>query len=275
MVRSLVAAAKTRKLFKPLPRGAEKSDTLWLLELASDKAYRSAVAEVFRWRAEKRADCDGVLGSAIDTCKKSLPSVDWRNEGCKGDLRPVQPEEKDWQHRIVRAQKSNPYEFKPAVTDPVKPDRHPWHGLVDKPTFTEISAGIGVFAACFQAAGANCVCMVEPVPGSLRFAKKNCRDTSDKPFGLEDKEPGDFQWTHGIVGGPECQPFSSAGRQRGWEDDRSYTMIRTLHLAAVMKPWWVWLENVKAIESVAEGKVWQTIRGIAEELGYKVKLQQV
>ena len=270
-----MAAAKTRKLFKPLLGGAEKSDTLWLLELASDKAYRSAVAEVFRWRAEKRADCDGVLGSAIDTCKKSLPSVDWRNEGCKGDLRPVQPEEKDWQHRIVRAQKSNPYEFKPAVTDPVKPDRHPWHGLVDKPTFTEISAGIGVFAACFQAAGANCVCMVEPVPGSLRFAKKNCRDTSDKPFGLEDKEPGDFQWTHGIVGGPECQPFSSAGQQRGWEDDRSYTMIRTLHLAAVMKPWWVWLENVKAIESVAEGNVWQTIKGIAEELGYKVKLQQV
>ena len=270
-----MAAAKTRKLFKPLPRGAEKSDTLWLLELASDKAYRSAVAEVFRWRAERRADCDGVLGSAIDTCKKSLPSVDWRNEGCKGDLRPVQPEEKDWQHRIVRAQKSNPYEFKPAVTEPVVPDRHPWHGLVEKPTFTEISAGIGVFAACFQAAGANCVCMVEPVPGSLRFAKKNCRDTSDEPLGLEDKEPGDFQWTHGIVGGPECQPFSSAGRQRGWEDDRSYTMIRTLHLAAVMKPWWVWLENVKAIESVAEGKVWQTIKGIAEELGYKVKLQQV
>ena len=61
-----MAAAKTRKLFKPLLGGAEKSDALWLLELASDKAYRSAVAEVFRWRAERRADCDGVLGSAID-----------------------------------------------------------------------------------------------------------------------------------------------------------------------------------------------------------------
>ena len=167
------------------------------------------------------------------------------------------------------------YEFKPAVTEPVVPDRHPWHGLVGKPTFTEISAGIGVFASCFQAAGAKCVCMVEPVPAALHFAKKNCRDTGDVPFGLEDKEPGDFQWTHGIVGGPECQPFSSAGLQRGWEDDRSYTMIRTLHLTAEMKPWWVWLENVSAIESVAGGKVWQTIKGTAEELGYKVKLQQV
>jgi len=37
----------------------------------------------------------------------------------------------------------------------------------------------------------------------------------------------------------------------------------------------VWLENVKAIETAAEGKVWQTIKGIAEELGYKIKLQQV
>ena len=125
MVKSLVAAAKTKKLFKPLSEGVKKSDTLWLLELASDKTFRSAVAEVFRWRAEKRADTGEVLGAAIEACKMSLPSVDWREEAGTRDLPPVQEEERDWQHRIVRAQKTNPYEFKPVATEPVVPDRHP------------------------------------------------------------------------------------------------------------------------------------------------------
>ena len=74
---------------------------------------------------------------------------------------------------------------------------------------------------------------------------------------------------------PECQPFSKAGQQKAWADSRSYTMLRTLHLAAVMQPWWVWLENVKAIEEVKDGRVWTVIQEIARAIGYSVRLRQV
>ena len=52
-------------------------------------------------------------------------------------------------------------------------------------------------------------------------------------------------------------------------------MLRTLHLMAVMKPWWVWLENVSAIETVQDGGVWEVIQEIAHLAGYEVKMTQV
>jgi site-specific DNA-cytosine methylase len=52
-------------------------------------------------------------------------------------------------------------------------------------------------------------------------------------------------------------------------------MLRTLHLTAVMQPWWVWLENVKAIEQVKNGRVWVVIKEIAQAVGYVVRLRQV
>ena len=69
----------------------------------------------------------------------------------------------------------------------------------------------------------------------------------------------------------ECQPF----KQRAWEDPRSYTMLRTLHLMAVMQPWWVWLENAAAIETVQDGKTREVIQEVALLAGYVAKLVQV
>jgi hypothetical protein len=239
-------------------------------------SLRPAVVHAFEWLASQRKQGAQGIAHATRTCKGTLKDVQWQPPS---DQRPhgapVQEEEKEWLQRIEEAQRSRPYEYTPVATEPVTPDRHPWDGLVYQPTFTEISAGIGTFAACFQAAGARCVKLVEPVSSSFYFASKNCEGTSGGPSALEDTDPADFVWSHGIVGGPECQPFSKAGQQKAWADSRSYTMLRTLHLAAVMQPWWVWLENVKAIEEVKDGRVWTVIQEIARAIGYSVRLRQV
>jgi site-specific DNA-cytosine methylase len=49
-------------------------------------------------------------------------------------------------------------------------------------------------------------------------------------------------------------------------------MLRTLHVAAVMQPWWVWIENVRAITTVKEGRVWALIKTVAEMTGFVVQL---
>ena len=51
LVKALVAAAKTRRSFKPLTSGAAKSDALWLLELAVVDSFRPAVVHAFEWIA--------------------------------------------------------------------------------------------------------------------------------------------------------------------------------------------------------------------------------
>ena len=58
----------------------------------------------------------------------------------------------------------------------------------------------------------------------------------------------------------------------GWKDDRAYTLIRTLHVAAVMQPWCCWLENVKNILHVHEGRVWKAVVSMARGAGYRIKV---
>jgi hypothetical protein len=272
LVEDLVQTAKDKGLFQS--PGAHKSQVVWLLELSSDELFRPKVVQCLQWMQTQRLEKSGGVIDGISSCAGFVSGVDWRPERNAIGL-PVQEHEKGWLKDIETAQKTKPYEFVPAVTGPVKPDRRPWDGYVEQMTFTEVSAGIGFFAAAFEAAGMKCAVLIEPVDRALQLAVRNCSVDEAVPVGLFDVDPSEAEWTHGLVGGPECQPFSSAGRQRAWEDPRSYTMLRTLHLMAVMKPWWVWLENVSAIETVQDGGVWEVIQEIAHLAGYEVKMTQV
>lgn len=262
------------RLFKDLPDARPKSDVIWLLELASVEEWRPAVVQALEWMRRQRERTPHRVVSAIEACAGFMPSVEWRSDLVAADLAPVAASEKEWLKRIETAQKTRPYQFEPPTTEAVVPDRHPWDGCADKVSFTEVSAGIGMFAAAFEAAGMVCKHLIEPVPRVLQLAVQNCSLATAEPSGLADVDPVDLEWTHGLVGGPECQPFSSAGKQRAWADPRSYTLLRTLHTMAVMRPWWVWLENVSAIATVHEGSVWGVVQEIAALAGYKVKLTQ-
>ena len=272
---SLVTEAQQRRLFRDLGDNRAKSDVIWLLELASLPSRRADVVSALRDMAVDRKDRPARTTEAIKRCAQFVPGVDWREHSTKLQPAAVKPSELKWQKDLVLAQKLRPYQFTPRHTDPVVPDRHPWDGHVGDLTFTEVSAGIGLFAAAFEAAGMRCVHLIEPVRRSLDLAVQNCSVPMAAVSGLADVDPSALLWTHGLVGGPECQPFSSAGQQRAWEDPRSYTLLRVLHTMAVMQPWFVWLENVAAIETVKHGDVWLVIQEIAHLAGYTVKLKQV
>ena len=73
-----------------------------------------------------------------------------------------------------------------------------------------------------------------------------------------------------ITGGFPCQPFSTAGKRKGTDDDR-YLFPEMLRIIKETKARWVIGENVQGIVNMSEGKVLQGIHNDLETIGYEVQ----
>ncbi len=79
-----------------------------------------------------------------------------------------------------------------------------------------------------------------------------------------------------LAGGPPCQPFSSAGRQRGLADPRGTLFLEFVRLARELRPRFVLFENVRGLltqkgPSGQPGEVLQLVQESFEEIGYAVR----
>lgn len=72
-----------------------------------------------------------------------------------------------------------------------------------------------------------------------------------------------------LVGGSPCQPFSSAGKRKGFADPRGNLTLRFFQIAKEIKPTWLVWENVAGVLSQDGGRSFGTILGKVEELGYR------
>jgi len=52
-----------------------------------------------------------------------------------------------------------------------------------------------------------------------------------------------------IMGGPPCQAFSTAGKRKGFNDDRGNVFLKYLDLALALKPKYIVIENVRGLLS--------------------------
>ena len=73
-----------------------------------------------------------------------------------------------------------------------------------------------------------------------------------------------------LTGGFPCQPFSIAGRQEGFEDERSNVFWKILEIISHHQPQVVVLENVKNLISHDEGNTFRVIRSELEARGYHI-----
>ena len=77
--------------------------------------------------------------------------------------------------------------------------------------------------------------------------------------------------THDILcGGFPCQPFSIAGHQEGFNDERSNVFWKILEILKNHKPSIIILENVKNLTRHDNKKTYETIKNNLEELGYNL-----
>ena len=74
-----------------------------------------------------------------------------------------------------------------------------------------------------------------------------------------------------LTGGFPCQPFSIAGKQEGFNDERSNVFWKILKIIDKHTPNYIVLENVKNLVSHDEGKTFKTIKENLENRGYNIK----
>lgn len=73
-----------------------------------------------------------------------------------------------------------------------------------------------------------------------------------------------------LVGGAPCQAFSMVGKRLGFEDARGTLFYEFARIVKECKPKVFLFENVKGLLNHNEGRTWQIIHDIFEELGYDV-----
>lgn len=135
-------------------------------------------------------------------------------------------------------------------------------------TMIDLFAGIGGIRLGFQKHGGETVFSSE----WDKFSQKTYRiNYGEKPHGdltkIDETEIPDHDV---LLAGFPCQPFSSAGKRRGFEDTRGTLFFDIARIIKEKRPKTFLLENVKNLRSHDNGNTLKTILKVLEDLDYYV-----
>ena len=143
--------------------------------------------------------------------------------------------------------------------------------------FLDLFAGIGGFRLGMESAGHECVGFCE-IDKFARASYKAIHDTKGE-IELHDITAVSDEFIRGIgrvdiiCGGFPCQAFSIAGNRRGFEDTRGTLFFEIARFASILRPKYLFLENVKGLLNHENGITFETIISTLDELGYNVEWQ--
>ena len=143
--------------------------------------------------------------------------------------------------------------------------------------FLDLFAGIGGFRFGMESAGHKCIgfCEID------KFARASYKAIHDTEGEIElhdittvtDEEVRAIGQVDVICGGFPCQAFSIAGARRGFEDTRGTLFFEIARFASILKPKYLFLENVKGLLNHDKGNTFKTILRALDGLGYDVEWQ--
>ncbi len=138
--------------------------------------------------------------------------------------------------------------------------------------FLDLFAGIGGFRLGMERAGHECVgfCEID------QFAKKSYKaiHNTEGEFEFHDITRVTDESVRGIgrvdviCGGFPCQAFSIAGKRAGFEDTRGTLFFEIARFASILRPKYLFLENVTGLLNHDNGNTFETILRALDELGY-------
>lgn len=143
--------------------------------------------------------------------------------------------------------------------------------------FLDLFAGIGGFRLGMESAGHECIGFCE-IDKFARESYKAIHDTEGE-IELHDITQVSDEFIRGIgsvdiiCGGFPCQAFSIAGNRRGFEDARGTLFFEIARFASILRPKYLFLENVKGLLNHQKGDTFETMLRILDELGYNVEWQ--
>lgn len=143
--------------------------------------------------------------------------------------------------------------------------------------FLDLFAGIGGFRLGMERAGHECVgfCEID------QFARKSYKAIHDTEGEFEfhditavaDESIRGIGRADVICGGFPCQAFSIAGKRAGFEDTRGTLFFEIARFASILRPKYLFLENVTGLLNHDNGNTFETILGALDELGYDAEWQ--
>ena len=143
--------------------------------------------------------------------------------------------------------------------------------------FLDLFAGIGGFRLGMESAGHECIGFCE-IDKFARASYKAIHDTKGE-IELHDITAVSDEFIRGIgrvdviCGGFPCQAFSIAGNRRGFEDTRGTLFFEIARFASILRPKYLFLENVRGLLNHDGGATFETIIRTLDGLGYDVEWQ--
>lgn len=143
--------------------------------------------------------------------------------------------------------------------------------------FLDLFAGIGGFRLGMESAGHECIGFCE-IDKFARASYKAIHNTKGE-IELHDITAVSDEFVRGIgsvdiiCGGFPCQAFSIAGNRRGFEDTRGSLFFEIARFASILRPKYLFLENVKGLLNHDRGNTFEVILSTLDELGYDVEWQ--
>ena len=140
-------------------------------------------------------------------------------------------------------------------------------------TFIDLFCGIGGFHQALDALEAKCIlaCDIDEkcrMNYEVNYGVKPVKDIKD----INEKMLPDFDI---LCGGFPCQPFSNGGKKKTFEDKRGLLFDEIMRIVKEKQPRFLFLENVKHILKVSEGKVLAYIEQQIDEHGYVLQRFQM
>ncbi|HIB1907627.1 TPA: DNA (cytosine-5-)-methyltransferase [Enterococcus faecalis] len=143
--------------------------------------------------------------------------------------------------------------------------------------FLDLFAGIGGFRLGMESAGHECIGFCE-IDKFARTSYKAIYDTTGEVemhdiTTISDEFIREIGSVDVICGGFPCQAFSIAGKRKGFEDTRGTLFFEIARFASILRPRYLFLENVKGLLNHEGGATFETILRALDELGYDVEWQ--
>ena len=143
--------------------------------------------------------------------------------------------------------------------------------------FLDLFAGIGGFRLGMESAGHECIGFCE-IDKFARASYKSIHNTEGEVelhdiTRVTDESIRRIGRVDVICGGFPCQAFSIAGARRGFEDTRGTLFFEIARFASILRPKYLFLENVKGLLNHENGITFETIISTLDELGYDVEWQ--
>ena len=142
-------------------------------------------------------------------------------------------------------------------------------GKLKTKKFIDLFCGIGGFHTALHHFDFECLLACD--------IDKACREVYKNNYGITPVEdvrkiiPEELEDFSILCGGFPCQSFSNGGKKKAFDDERGLLFDEIMKIAKVKQPELMFLENVKHIRKVSEGKVLEYILDKLDKHNYYVQ----